>query len=217
MAVRIPHGYSDPTLFNRAIARGISVVFLDSEMNGVDAPAIVVDNKRGGYLAAEHLLQSGHRRIAFLRDSLADSPGRTKIESDRFDGYREALAKADIPFENTFDMLLDTPLVKYNGTAITDRIRNEKITGIFSYNDENAAQLVSHLNARGIRVPDDVSVIGYDNIAVGGMTLTTIDPHKERMGAEAASLLLGESRGKGTITIAPDLVRRESVRALGTK
>lgn len=212
--VRVPHGYTDTTLFSRALARGISVVFIDSTLTGVAAPSIVVDNRRGGYLAAEHLLKNGHTRIAFLRDALADSPGRTVIEQDRFDGFRDALAKAGIAFDPAMDILLDTPLARYSGSEIAERIRTKKITAVFAYNDQNAAELITHLSARGIRVPDDVSVIGYDNIAVGGMELTTIDPHKERMGSEAAARMLSVPAGEETITITPDLVVRASTRAV---
>lgn len=150
--------------------------------------SVYVDNVAGAESAVGHLLNLGHRRIAFV-----SGPANTPISDDRRRGYEGALQQAEqkidtrliIPGDFTFeagaravDTLLDARL---------------KFTAIFCSNDEMAIGAMRALRLRGLRVPEDCSIVGFDDIRFARYTeppLTTVAQPKNQLGREAMSLLL---------------------------
>ena len=180
-----------------------------------EKPQVIMDDCKGGYLITKYLLSLGHTKIAgvFKAD---DTQGL-----NRHKGYVMALQEAGI--------LYDTDLVVWFHTEDRmihpyERIRQMvdqkiEIHAVVCYNDQIAVQAVKALKDSGLRVPEDVSVTGYDNSYIansGGMRLTTIAHPQEQLGQMAAQLLLeiiqnGEQEvKKKKILIEPELVRGNS-------
>jgi DNA-binding LacI/PurR family transcriptional regulator len=179
------------------VARGLKAVVLQDHSPDTDIPSVRVDLEAGGYLATMHLISLGHRRIAHIADEL---PYSNRPREDRFDGYRRALAEAGIPYQPA---LLATGHNSFAGAAAATeslfRSCGEPPTAIFAYNDQMAIGVVHTLTGRGLRVPDDVALVGFDGIAIGKFVspeLTTIDHPREELGRRAIETLLDLIEGK---------------------
>lgn len=167
----------------------VLVVAVDPRTDSEDGPTVSVDNFRGAQLATEHLVRLGHRRIAFL----GRPPRDLKSSREREDGYRSALALAGIAF--------DPDLVRVAGyqeevtrQAVRELLAQpDRPTAIFAANDLSALVAMDTAATLGIRVPDDLSVIGFDNVPESLMaepSLTTIEQPLQLMGRRAVEMLV---------------------------
>lgn len=164
------------------------VVAVDPHVGGSTLPTVTSQNLEGARAATRHLVELGHRRIGFLA-------GRPDLESARRReaGYREALADAGIPF--------DPDLVRVGGfTEESAELPARELltlpgrpTAVFAANDLSAIQVLRTAADLGLSVPDDVSVVGFDNIPESALTdppLTTVDQSIQALGIEAVRMLL---------------------------
>ncbi len=179
-------------------------------------PTIDSDNLRGGQLATEHLLGLGHRRIAMLT-------GRPDLQSAqlREQGYREALSAAGVPADENLILVGD-----YDPQVSIERARHllrapDPPTAVFAANDMSAIATIEAATELGLRVPADLSVVGFDNIPESALCtppLTTINQPIRRMGEQSIQLLLRLMRGDHVeathLTLATDLVVRQSTQAV---
>ena len=167
----------------------IPVVAVDPHTGKTGPSTVEADNVGGARAATQHLIDLGHRRIAHIR-------GRSDLVSAqlREQGYRQALDAAGIPF--------DPELVRvggYRAAETTDVAREllsraERPTAVFSANDLSAIRVLEIAAELGLRVPEDLSVVGFDNVpeaANAVPALTTVAQPLHQMGAEAVRLLLG--------------------------
>jgi len=193
----------------RLVAYGLPVVVMDRVLDGIDLPAVVADNHRGGYLATQHLLSLGHRRIGCIA-----RPVRLSHSRERVQGYQEALEDAGIPF--------DERLVAAGGYRLENGYEaiqyllslDDPPTAVFTYNDIMAIGATRALKERGMDVPKDFSVVGYDDIpdaAYSCPALTTIRQAKYEMGARGIELLLRIMDGEKVDTQSEDRVPVELV------
>ncbi|MET7519283.1 LacI family DNA-binding transcriptional regulator [Streptomyces sp. NPDC005480] len=162
-------------------------------------PAVVPDERSGGREAARLLLEQGHRRIAFL-NTRTPSPAR----DGRLEGYREALGAAGLPFD--LDLVADVRPDQEGGYAAVDKVLAMRATGVFCHNDRVAMGLYDGLREHGLRVPDDLSVVGFDNQEVIAAhlrpTLSTVAlPHYE-LGRRGVRVLLGLEAPEGAAPLA---------------
>jgi LacI family transcriptional regulator len=184
----------------------------DRGVNWIDS-----DNLAGGVLAAEHLLGLGHRRFLVLRNDVL------RGTRDRFEGLRATLEGRGLPMDG--QVVLDGAVSRQEGAELVAGFlaaagRPDLPTAVVACNDAVAIGAMEALHERGIRVPDDVSVIGYDDIYMDAflrVPLTTVHQAKFRMGQIAASGLLAvldgtEAPGGRQFLIKPRLVIRESCR-----
>ncbi|KXF83421.1 LacI family DNA-binding transcriptional regulator [Enterovibrio coralii] len=177
---------------------------------------VCMDNEWGGYIATEHLIKAGHRRIGCVTGQLS------KIDSrERLQGYRNALAKygieydADLVIEGRFDH-------DGNDTAIRRLMDRENgISAIFCLNDSIALAAYGVCHARGLKVGEDISIVGFDNHTYSqymSPALTTIHFPLEDMAVEAAKGVLNLLEGKPLNTINtrlfPTLMERGSVKKI---
>ncbi len=166
----------------------IPVVAVDPHTGRPGPSTVEADNVGGARAATQHLIELGHRRIAHVR-------GRTDLVSAqlREQGYRQALEAAGIPF--------DPELVRvggYRAAETTDAARQlltlpHRPTAVFSANDLSAIRVLEIAAELGLRVPEDLSVVGFDNVpeaANAVPALTTVAQPLHQMGAEAVRLLL---------------------------
>jgi LacI family transcriptional regulator len=176
---------------------------------------VVLDQRRAAELSLRHLYQLGHRRIAFMRGGSHSSDADERWE------LQMAVAKdlkIDVPAEMTVDikLLVSTPEMGY-GPANELINRGVDFSALVCYNDISAFGAIRALVDHGLRVPEDVSVVGFDDIqsaAFHNPSLTTIRQPLNQMGGVAARILLQRIRGQATfpdtVPIMPELVIRES-------
>lgn len=180
------HDHASIDFMNRS---GIPYVLVDRSIQGVCADVVRCDDYAGGKLAAEHFLSQGHRRFLYLQ-----GPSYSSSQTDRQRGFTETLSAAGIPEENIHfmpDVLLYQP-DSYD--VILQYLKKDSVTAALVFRDEMAYLMINRLYSRGIRVPRDLSVIGFDHL-YGFFPylqpLTSIFcPEDHSLGRSSAELLL---------------------------
>ena len=191
---------------------GMPVVALDRSQEVLTAPAVLVDNVEGGYMATRYLIERGHRLIAHI-----SGPEYMSTSVDRRTGYQKALKEAGL---EVLPALLRRGDFRLEGgyremKAILES--GVRPTALFAANDLMAIGAMRALEESGLRVPDDVSVIGYDDISLASLvkpTLTTIRQPAYQMGQEAVRLLVRRilrDEPPTEIILHGELIERESV------
>lgn len=162
------------------------IVSIDPVVSNPNYPAVHATNYQGALEAMEYLLGLGHKRIGFIS-------GRAELESSnrRLKGYREALKKAGLPVDEKLivagDYTTETGII---GTRELLALANPP-TAIFASNDQMAMGVYQVAEERGIQIPDDLSVVGFDNITESKyMGLTTVDQFISEMGFVATQMLI---------------------------
>ena len=148
----------------------ISIVLADRVIPNPLTGSVSVDHKRGGYLAAKHLIELGHRRIACIT---AESTLGNVV--DRLDGYKSALAEAGISFDP--DLICSGNFSIATGLSLTPGLLDKNITAIFAFNDLIGIGAYQACHRCGLRVPKDVSIVSYDDILLSQVLdrpLTTV-------------------------------------------
>lgn len=195
-------------------ARGTAVVLLDRTSPNDTICSVAVDDVKGAELAAAHLIELGHRRIGFVN-------GPTKIRqcADRRKGVRKALRAARLPIGRS---LVEVTTAALNADGGEEALRvlldePDPVTAIVCVNDLTALGVLRGLRRRGLRVPDDMSVVGYDDVefaAVLTTPLTSVRQPRYQIGRAAAELLLAEARNPNhqheQVLFQPELVVRDS-------
>jgi LacI family transcriptional regulator, xylobiose transport system transcriptional regulator len=203
----------DPSQRRQLLARNIPCVVVDAngEPNN-DVPAIGSTNYRGGLAATRHLLELGHRRIASI-----GGPEKVWCSRARLDGYRAALEDAGIQVEPGLIRHGDYHVESgYEQGLELLRLQNRP-TAIFAGSDMQALGLYRAARELGLRIPEDLSVVGYDDLPVAewiGPALTTIRQPLIEMAEQATRLVLSLARGQRPpstrIDLATSLVVRQS-------
>jgi LacI family transcriptional regulator len=175
-----------PTVID--VASNQPVVAVDPHVGGSSLPTIDSQNFEGARAMTEHLIDLGHRRIAFLA-------GRPDLESARRReaGYRAALDGAGIAFDPQLVLVGGFKEETAEAPARELLRRDPRPTAIFAANDQMAIQTMRTAAELGVRVPDDVSIAGFDNIPESALTsppLTTVDQSIQALGHEAVRTLL---------------------------
>jgi len=182
-----------------------------------DWPCIGTDNEEGGYLATQHLIELGHRAIAYVGNELIDHDG-IPTSRDRFRGYRRALEQATIAYHPQWTRL--GRMGYEEATMMTANIlenATQRPTAVFAMSDTQALGCIAAIREAGLRVPEDISVIGYDDVELSYHTnLSTVRQHLEQSGAAGLQYLLGLIENKPhnpPPTLPPlELVRRGTTR-----
>ena len=169
-------------------SRGFPFVLVDHQGTGRECPAVGATNWQGAYDATEYLIRLGHARIGFITGSMD-----LGCSQDRLAGFRAALrdhhlhARPELEYQGEFSQ----PDGYAGGSAFLDLA--EPPTAIFASNDVMAMGVMDAVRHRGLRIPDDISVVGFDNVpqsAVVFPSLTTVEQPLEQMGRGATQMLL---------------------------
>ena len=170
------------------------------------------DDVRGGRLATEHLLEQGHTRIAMV-----SGPRNVSTAVDRTAGYREALTARGLP---TDDLVVWSSFVAEDAHRDVAPLldRSDRPSAVVAVNDATALGVLAAARDRGLRIPEDLAVVGYNDSPIAGMLpvpLSSVHIPLERMGALAVDLLVARLRGEAptSITLVPELVVRASSRS----
>ena len=202
---------------------GVKVVAFDQDIEDFPCSKVGFDYTKGGIIATSFLISMGHTNIAFL-----SSPLNRKNRKDTAEGYRLALIQHGLSFdENNIITSIseeesETGTYEFeNGKNLISRFLQLKNrpTAIFAVNDMTALGIIQELSNRGLSVPEDVSVIGFDNIELASMVnppLTTVNQPAYETGRLACKILLSsmENNSNETIILEPNLVIRKSVRQI---
>lgn len=193
----------------------IPYILLDRHASSEDYNVgVFLDNIKGAYLATKLLLEHGHERIVFIAGSLSITTA-----ADRLKGYKKAFEEKGKPLHD--DLIAEGDYQIKSGYEITARLieQKKKFTAVFAANDLMAIGAIKALKARNIKIPEDVEVIGFDNIEVSQMmepSLSTVTQPVYEMGARGAKMLIdiieGKKIRKKKIILEPELVLRESTK-----
>ncbi len=180
----------------------------------VPADILTFDNRRGGFLAGDHLLRKGHRHIAVITGD--DQP----VTQARLNGFRDALAQHHLAIEP--DLIIRSDFREHGGVDATRELLEKRaahpVTAVFYMNDEMALGGLSILRQSGLRIPEDISLVGFDNIRLTSsryVNLTTVAPPLVWMGQLAVQWIDEYRRAPyrefRNIRLEPRLVERGSV------
>ncbi len=194
----------------------IPKVIMDWGPESSQADKIIDNSEEGGYLATKYLLDNGHTYIACLTGH------EEKVACiERVAGYKRALKEYGIEFKQ--ERVLVGNFECDTAVLAADKIlaMEKRPTAVFCFNDLMALGLISRLQENGVRVPDDISVIGYDNIELSGYfspPLTTVHQPKRRVGKTAFEILLqrikDKEHEKRIFEMHPEIIARSSVKKL---
>jgi LacI family transcriptional regulator len=170
------------------------VVFIDQRVPNSTVPFVTAENWQGAYDATRYLIQLGHRRIGFIVGPLTESPS-----GERLSGYRDALAQNGIAYDEALIRYGDFSRQSGYVAAQSLFAANEPPTAIFASNDPMAFGVIKAAQQMDKRIPEDLSVIGFDDIASTAEThppLTTVRQPLREMGRVGAQMLLDMLRGR---------------------
>lgn len=179
--------------YGRLVEEGISVVFVDRHVPGLNVDSVSADNLMGGYQAAHHLVQMGRKRVAFLTTNSRDR--RSTSVQARLHGCLRALTEADLELAATLGPNVPdkAPEEQFGFDAVLEHLKKQtSFDAIFAVHDGLAYGAIEALLASGLRVPEDVAVVGFDDqdpSAYFHPPLTTIRQPMRQIGEEAARLM----------------------------
>ncbi|MGL6428879.1 HTH-type transcriptional regulator GalR [Aeromonas caviae] len=192
------------------------MVLINRIVPGFDSRCVALDDRYGSWLATRHLIQEGHKKIGFLcsNHQISDS-------QDRLQGYLDALQEQNIPVDERL-ISRGSPDELGGEAAMTELLsRGQQMTAVVCYNDSMAAGALSVLSDNGIDVPQDLSLVGFDDVLISRYLrprLTTVRYPIIAMATQAAELAIALAKGgplpQTTHMFSPTLVRRHSVRTI---
>jgi LacI family transcriptional regulator len=207
----------DEPLLDEVVRLGTPVVIVDRVRDVGSHCSVAVDDVLGGRLAVEHLVDLGHRRIAFV-----GGPERIGQVRDRRRGARDALADAGLPDDALVEVRTDALTVaegRNAGERIAGMPSSTRPTAAFCANDLIALGLLQSCVGLGLRVPDDLAIVGFDDIefaAAAAVPLTSVRQPRGQLGRRATELLLDEGTNADhrheQVLFTPELVARASTR-----
>jgi LacI family transcriptional regulator len=200
--------------FKPFVDRGVPVLFFDRVEQDGNNTVVIIDNAKCGYVATQHLIDQGCKRIVHVTSSL-----KRNVYSQRYKGYKDALF--DNGIEADEDLVLVNDLSEKAGIESAMKIlkMDPLPDGAFITNDFVAAVCMRTLKEHGILIPEDIAIVGFNNDAIGKLiepALTTINYPGEDMGEIAARNLINHLKGisnihqTNTIIIRSDLIIRKS-------
>jgi len=152
-------GHFPPHVFDKFKKLNVPIVLLDNSMADNSVDCVIADNERGAYDATCRMIEKGHRRIACIR-----APLKEAATQERFRGYVHALTDAGIAFYE--ELVVDGNFQSDGGEVAMEKLLALKFppTGVFCFNDEMAIGAMKAIRNHGLKVPEDISIVGFDDI-----------------------------------------------------
>ncbi|MCR9015005.1 LacI family DNA-binding transcriptional regulator [Aquiflexum gelatinilyticum] len=202
--------------FTPFLRKGIPLLFYDRIADYSNTAGITIDNFQAAYNATKHLIEQGCKKIVHVLRST-----KNNVYADRLRGYKYAFLENEIPFNP--DLVIFTDLIEEKGEEIVKQIlkMNPLPDGLFVSNDSFAANCIRHLKLEGIRIPEDIAVVGFNNEAISRLVepnITTINYPGYEMGELAMKNLInhlenpseGMLHNTNKITLRSELIIRAS-------
>ncbi len=195
-----------------ALEEELHCIVINNIVKDLDVSYIAVDNLKGGYMATDYLVNLGHKKIATITGAL-----KTQAGQQRLDGYKQVLKKAKIPIREDYIYVGDYS--RRCARLATEKFLSlkDRPTAIFAASDDMALEAIAVALEQGLRIPEDLSVIGFDDNPAsiyGPIGLTTIRQPLFKMADDAVrylnGVITGKKKGKVKILLSPELVSRDS-------
>lgn len=192
--------------------RKTPVVIITAQPGHLNQNAVYVNDARGAFEAVTHLVRLGHRRIGYIAE-----PDRANVSQERLRGYRWALKENGILVDS--DLIVRGNFQEGSASQAIDHMCSleSRPTAIFAANDLMAIEAMNRIRSLGLRVPEDVAIVGFDDVKMSGLPgidLTTVSQPKKEMGREAARLLIDsltqEQSSIRQVILSPHLVVRKT-------
>lgn len=191
--------------FNTFIKKGIPLILFDRVTDKIPGTKIIIDNKRAGYLATKHLIEQGSKEILHITGSL-----NRNVYQDRFEGYKKALAEHQIPFKEELFIANDLSEQAILDCFTNDILKRKKLPdGLFISNDSSAAFALTILKEAGVKVPQDLAIVGFNNDLISKVTepaISTIDYPGNEMGESIARILINHLDGQGDLSFTSTVI-----------
>jgi LacI family transcriptional regulator len=203
------------SIINQVERYNLPIAFVDYYPSSNDYPVVLIDNINGGMAATQFLIKKNHKNIGFIAGDIVHPS-----INDRFRGYKMAMENANLQFSELHYIIDEKYTARENGYNAVKKLLeiNNQITAIFACNDAMAIGVVQFLKEKGISVPNDMSVIGFDDVEADlslDPPLSTVSVPKYEMGIEVmklmADLLKNKEATKKKILVPVELIDRGSV------
>lgn len=209
LMVSLAFDTKDTDHFEALLKKNIPIIFFDRILEHPGCTSIVIDNKQAGYDATKHLLEQGCKRIVHLSGSL-----NRNVYADRLAGYKQALQEKGIAFDP--ELVISNNLSDMGGEEAARQIlkMNEKPDGVFAANDTSAVACMRELKLAGIKIPEDIAFVGFNNDPVSKViepNLTTVNYPGQEMGEVAAATLLNKLNKSNTANLNTIVLRHELI------
>ena len=202
--------------FDSISGLNIPVVLIDSYLRVPDFCNVGLEDFTGSYDATRYLIEKGHRRIGFASPNIKDGG----VLQERFLGYKAALAEASIPFDKSLVFQHEMDIASCHA-ASSEIVKHPDLTGLVVSADIMAAGIMAGLKSFGKRIPEDISIIGFDDISIAKLVsppLTTIRQDLNLKGRLAVDFMLqllsGNPLETTEVTLPTRLIERDSVKSL---
>lgn len=198
----------------RRLAReNVPIVVINKKIEDIDVSYVAIDNFKGGYDATEFLIQHGHRDIVHLAGDL-----RVQCAMERLEGYKAALAKAGLPYKEELVKIINFS-DRETRIALEEMFELRKFpSSIFCCSDKVAREVLIFAEEKGIKIPDDLSIIGFDDnqlMSYGHYMLTTVRQPLIEMAEEGVKMLMeivnGKMKKKCGVMLKPEVIIRDTV------
>ncbi|MDP3785940.1 MAG: LacI family DNA-binding transcriptional regulator [Candidatus Omnitrophota bacterium] len=195
----------------------VPLVLVNRYIDGEKIPSVLIDNEKGLYDATKALIELGRKKIVFMAGAL-----KFQLDRDRLNGYKKALSESNIDFDES--LVLEGLFEFDKASAALEKLLAQKkeFNAIAASDDVMALACITALKKKGISVPGDVSVIGFNDmmlVPVSSPTLSSMRLPLVGIGKEAANMILKlidkEKLEKAVVTFTPELIKRESTGSSG--
>jgi DNA-binding LacI/PurR family transcriptional regulator len=212
----ITGGQKDKEFLTKIIKRKIPVVLIDRFIPDINCSYVITDNFKAAYDATSYLIRLGHKKI-----SVISSPQKIKIFQDRLKGYKKALKDNAIEYNENY--IAEGEESVHGGYNSMKEVlaKNNNITAIFAMCDFMAFGVYKYCKENNIKIPDNLSVIGFDDIFTSALispSLTTMAQQKYKIGYNAAKILINSIKKnefpKKQIILQAPLIERDSCRSV---
>lgn len=201
--------------FDTFIKKNVPIIFFDRIAESIQATKVLIDNFQAGYKATEHLITQGCNEILHITGNTTRN-----VYRDRFEGYKKALADHNIPYDPSLFISNELTEQEVQDVLVNDILKRDKLPdGLFITNDSSAAFALTILKEAGVKVPQDMAIVGFNNDLISRVTepaISTINYPGNEMGENIARILINHLDGEGdlsftsTVILNSDLIVRAS-------
>ncbi|PWS32838.1 LacI family DNA-binding transcriptional regulator [Pedobacter paludis] len=205
LIVSLASDTQDFSHFDTFIKKNIPVIFFDRIAESIQSTKVLIDNFKAGYKATEHLIEQGCKEIVHITGNTARN-----VYKDRFEGYKKALSDYSISFDPTLFISNDLTEQSVQDALINNVLKRDKLPdGLFITNDSSAAFALTILKEAGLKVPEDIAIVGFNNDLISRVTepaITTINYPGNEMGENIARILINHLDGTGDLSFTSTVI-----------
>lgn len=210
----IASGFQNHLILRKVIEEHVPIALISQDISSLAVDCVTVDDFLGGYQVTRHLLDLGHQNVAVFAE-------KTRSSKERIRGFKQAVEEAGIRFQDRMVIFCDTSVD--GGKQKADQLMDwpNRPTAIFACNDLLAVGVMESAREWGLKIPDDLSVVGFDNTILATSVdppLTSVAQPIQEMGRQVVELLIarieGRKKMKRRVILLPELVFRRSTKSL---